>query len=53
LVNGQIQAWPLYAEGKTTGTHRVGGWVSPRTGLDDVEKRKILPIPGFEFGRLG
>jgi hypothetical protein len=23
-------------------THWIGGWVGPRTGLDDVEKRKIL-----------
>jgi hypothetical protein len=25
------------------GTHWIGGWVDPRTGLDDVEKRKFLP----------
>jgi hypothetical protein len=24
-------------------THWIGGWVGPRTNLDDVEKRKILP----------
>jgi hypothetical protein len=24
------------------GTHWIGGWVGPRTGLDDVERRKIL-----------
>jgi hypothetical protein len=24
---------------------RIGGWVGPRTGLDDVEKRKISPLP--------
>jgi hypothetical protein len=23
--------------------------VSPRTGLDDVERRKILPLPGLEL----
>jgi hypothetical protein len=23
--------------------------VGPRTGLDDVEKRKFLPLPGLEF----
>jgi hypothetical protein len=27
--------------------------VGPRTGLDDVEKRKFLPLPGLELGRLG
>jgi hypothetical protein len=25
------------------GTHWIGGWVGPRAGLDDVEKRKFLP----------
>jgi hypothetical protein len=32
------------------GSHWIGGWVGPRTGLDAVEKRKILycqePNPG-------
>jgi len=23
-------------------THWIGGWVSPRTGLDEVVKRKLL-----------
>jgi hypothetical protein len=23
------------------GTHWIGGWVGPRVGLDDVEKRKF------------
>jgi hypothetical protein len=27
--------------------------VGPRTGLDDVEKRKILPSPGLELRLLG
>jgi hypothetical protein len=27
----------------------IGDWVSPRAGLDVVEKRKILPLPGFEL----
>jgi hypothetical protein len=26
---------------------RPGGWVGPRTGLDDVEVRKLLPLPGL------
>jgi hypothetical protein len=24
-------------------THWIGGWVDPRTGLDDLEKRRFLP----------
>jgi hypothetical protein len=27
---------------RVTGTHYIGGWVGPRTGLDDVQKRKNL-----------
>jgi hypothetical protein len=29
--------------------HWIGDWVGPRTGLDDVEKRKLLTVPGLEF----
>jgi hypothetical protein len=32
-------------------THRIRGWVCPRTGLEAMEKRKILPLPGFETQR--
>jgi len=35
---------PLYLWGKNHGTHRIGGWVGPRAGLDAVAKRKI-PSP--------
>jgi hypothetical protein len=31
------------------GTHWIGGWVEPRAGLDDVEKRKFLTLPGLEL----
>jgi hypothetical protein len=30
---------PLYLQGKSPDTHWVGGWVGPRTGLDDVEEK--------------
>jgi hypothetical protein len=29
--------------------HSVGGWFGHRTGPDDVEKRKILFLPGTEL----
>jgi hypothetical protein len=32
---------------RTPGTRRVGGWVNTRVGLDDVEKRKFLTLPGL------
>jgi hypothetical protein len=33
---------------RAPGTHWTGGWVDPRTGLDDVKKRKFLTLPGLE-----
>jgi hypothetical protein len=30
------------------GTHWIGGWVDPRAGLDNLEKRKFLTLPGLE-----
>jgi hypothetical protein len=30
------------------GTHWIGGWVGLRAGLDAVEKREILRLPGIE-----
>jgi hypothetical protein len=30
-------------------THWVGGSVGPKAGVDDVEKRKFLTLPGLEL----
>jgi hypothetical protein len=30
-------------------THWIGGWVNPRAGLDYVENRKFLTLPGLEL----
>jgi hypothetical protein len=38
---------------RAPGTHLIGGWVGPRTHLDDLEKRKISSLPGLELGPLG
>jgi hypothetical protein len=38
---------------RVTGTHWIGGWVNHRAGLDDVEKRKFLTLPGLELRPLG
>jgi hypothetical protein len=38
---------------KSHGTHLIGGWVGPRAGLDDVEKRKFLTLPGLGLRPLG
>jgi hypothetical protein len=47
LVGGE---WSTSRPGRfTPGTHRIGGWVDPRAGLDDLEKKKFLPLPGLEL----
>jgi hypothetical protein len=33
-------------------THWIGGWVGPRTGLEDVEKRKFFTLQGLELQPL-
>jgi hypothetical protein len=38
---------------KATGTHLIRGWVGPRAGLGDVEKRKFMTLPGLELRPLG
>jgi hypothetical protein len=38
---------------RAPGTHWIGGWVDPRAGLDDVEKKKFLTLPAFELLPLG
>jgi hypothetical protein len=34
---------------RAPGTRWIGGWVSPRAGLDDMEKWKFLPSPEHEL----
>jgi hypothetical protein len=38
---------------RAPGTHWIGGWVGPRAGLDEVEKRKFLTLWGLELRPLG
>jgi hypothetical protein len=37
---------------RASGIHWIGGWVDPRAGLGDVEKRKLFTLPGLEFQPL-
>jgi hypothetical protein len=57
LVGGEWLASRLgrFTPGKTApGNYWIGGgWMGPRAGQDDVEKRKFLPLPGLELGPLG
>jgi hypothetical protein len=39
-------------EERAPSTHWIGGWVGPRTGLDNVEGRKILPLLELELWRF-
>jgi hypothetical protein len=56
LVGGE---WSASRHGRITpgegapSPHYIGGWVGLRIGLDDVERRKILPLPGLELRPLG
>jgi hypothetical protein len=45
LLQGQLYLSPFF-------THRIGACVGPRTGLEDMEKRKLLPLPGLELRPL-
>jgi hypothetical protein len=38
---------------RATGTHWIGGWVGLRAGLDDMEKRNFLTLPGHKLRPLG
>jgi hypothetical protein len=39
--------------GNISGTQWIGSWVGPRAGLDDVDEREILTLPGLELRPLG
>jgi hypothetical protein len=38
---------------RAPGTHWIGGWVDPRAGLDNMEKRKFFTPQGLELRSLG
>jgi hypothetical protein len=49
-VSGQLHVPAALPPGeKDPDTHWIGGWVDPRAGLDDLEKRKFLTPPGLEL----
>jgi hypothetical protein len=52
-MSGQLHAQAALPPGKEPpGTHWIGGWVGPRAGMDDLEKRKFLTLPGLELRTL-
>jgi hypothetical protein len=38
-VSSELHALAALPPGKNHGTHRIGGWIGPRAGLDTLEKR--------------
>jgi hypothetical protein len=52
-VSGQLHAPAALTPGKNPGIPWLGGRVGPSTGLDDVERRQILPLPELELRPLG
>jgi hypothetical protein len=53
-VSGQLHAPAALPPGKEPpGTHWIGGWVDLRAGLNEMEKRKFLTLPGLELRPLG
>jgi hypothetical protein len=52
-VSGQLHAPAALTHGKTApSTHWTGGWVGPRTGLHDMEKKTFLTLPVLKLRRL-
>jgi len=50
-VSGQPLASAAPPQESAPGTHSTGGWVSSRTGLEAVGKRKRpCPLPGIACG---
>jgi hypothetical protein len=43
-LNGGKWSRPLYSRRKIPGTHRIGGWLNSRAGLEAVKKKKC-PCP--------
>jgi hypothetical protein len=43
---------PLYHWERAPGIHWIGGWVYPRAGLNDAEKRQFLTLPELELRPL-
>jgi hypothetical protein len=53
-MSGELHVPTALPPGKEPpGTHWIGGWVGPRAGLDDVEKKIFLTLSGLELRPLG
>jgi hypothetical protein len=55
LVEGECSAsrpGHFNLEKMAPGTHYIGGWVDSTAGMDDMDKLKILALPGHELRLL-
>jgi hypothetical protein len=53
-MSGQLHAPAALPPGeRAQDIHWIEGWVDPRTGLGNLEKRKFLTLPGLELQPLG
>jgi hypothetical protein len=52
IWSGQLDASAALPPRKATSIHWIDGWVGLRTGVDNVERRKILLLPGLELQPL-
>jgi hypothetical protein len=49
-VSGQLHASAFYPRRKSPRYPLdIEGWVGPRAGMDEVERRKISTLPGLEL----
>jgi hypothetical protein len=48
-MSGQLYFQRFSPRERAPGTHWIGGWVGHRTGVDDMEERKMSTLPGLEL----
>jgi hypothetical protein len=52
-VSGQLHTPAALPRAKSPMSHWIEGWIDPSFGLEDLEKRKFLTLPGLELLPLG
>jgi hypothetical protein len=48
-MRGRLHAPAALPRGRARDSHWLRGWLNPEAGLDDVDKRKFLTLPGLEL----
>lgn len=47
-MSGKLFVPAALTAGRQHGTHRIAGWVSPRTSTDILQKQQLLDLSGLE-----